>query len=87
MEFSFRHNEMKGCIAGAGDSPVNRSLTIMIYKSLEIGPMISHTCLPEGCRRSIVQPYINFFIFRQEKMKVFCYVVDIMKYFFELAEL
>ena len=48
MEFCFRNNEMKGHVAGAGDSPVNLSLTMMIYKSFKIGPMFSHTCLPVG---------------------------------------
>ena len=28
MEFCFRYNEMKGHVAGAGDSPVNLSLTM-----------------------------------------------------------
>ena len=39
MKFCFRHNEMRGNVAGAGNSPVNRSLTIMIDKSFKIGPM------------------------------------------------
>ena len=41
---------MKGHVAGAGDSPVNVSLTMMIYKSFKIGPMfiVSYTCLPVG---------------------------------------
>ena len=39
---------MKGHVAGAGDSPVNLSLTMMIYKSFKIGPLVSHTCLPVG---------------------------------------
>ena len=30
---------MKGHIDGSGNSPVNRSLTVMIYKSFKIGPM------------------------------------------------
>ena len=30
---------MKGHVAGAGDSPVNLSLTMMIFKSFKIGPM------------------------------------------------
>ena len=30
---------MKGHVDGAGDSPVNRYLTMMIYKSFKIGPM------------------------------------------------
>ena len=30
---------MKGYVAGAEDRPVNRSLTMMIYKSFKIGPM------------------------------------------------
>ena len=39
---------MKGHVAGAGDRPVNLSLTMMIYKSFKIGPLVSHTCLPVG---------------------------------------
>ena len=39
MEFCFRYSEMKGHVAGAKDSPVNRSLTMMIYKSFKIGTM------------------------------------------------
>ena len=39
MEFCFRYNEMKGHVAGTEDSPVNLSLTMMIYKSFKIGPM------------------------------------------------
>ena len=30
---------MKGHVAGAGDSPVKLSVTMMIYKSFKIGPM------------------------------------------------
>ena len=33
---------MKGHVAGAGDSPVNRSLTMMIHKSYKIGPMFPY---------------------------------------------
>ena len=39
MEFCFRYNEMKGHVAGAGDSTVNLSLTMMMYKSFKIGIM------------------------------------------------
>ena len=39
---------MKGHVAGAEDSPVNRSLTMMIYKSFKNRAHVSHTCLPVG---------------------------------------
>ena len=35
MEFCFRYSEIKGHV------PVNRSLTMMIYKSFKIGPMFT----------------------------------------------
>ena len=68
MEFCFRYSEMKGHIAGAEDSPVNRSLTMMIYESFKNRAHVSHTCLPVGDASS--SP-ISVFIFHFRLKKVY----------------
>ena len=59
---------MRGHVAGAEDSPVNRSLKMMIYKSFKIGAHVSHTCLPVGDASSSPR---SVFIFHFRLKKVY----------------
>ena len=55
---------MKGHVAGAGDSPVNLSLTMMIYKSFKIGLMFPIPAYLWEMHRPAID---QFFICRHEK--------------------
>ena len=74
---------MKGHVAGTEDSPVNRSLTMMIYKSFNIGPMFPIPAYLKEMHRPALDQFLFFILDLKKyiKSEVFCNSYSYLFYF------